>query len=332
MKYTGNNQLLGNEVSGPKGFVNYWSVTPLPDSFKLKGEACIPYNKLPLLNDDFGTAHGDLTVRENDLTPGAIQKDVKVFFRKDDMNYNDDKLPNWFFYWSQIPTGHKNVSSIKFYDPDNGNWKDGDNINMLLQYKADGKYAFDENKVYLPGDFVTYGSHTGGDTENIGKQSIGQTKDPGGKGQQGDGLNYVGWKFIRPIIITIGKACGYYDISDKENIKGISVFAETYFHELEHWQIFYENWKDGYQSDLDLDKDGYNDEWEVQNFVENKWEFKPNQDDSYNPNYKDYTNDTAGTYFEEQRCSDVQKLFITSMYNEDWSYDSTKKYQGKQWK
>jgi hypothetical protein len=170
---------------------------------------------------------------------------VKVFFRKDDMNYKDDKLPNWFFYWSQIPSGHKNVSSIKFYDPDNGNWKDGDNINMLLQYKAEGKYAFDENKVYLPGDFVTYGSHTGGDTENIGKQSIGQTKDPGGKGQQGDGLNYAGWKFIKPININIGKACGYYDISDKKNKIGISVFAETYFHELEHWKIFYENWKDG---------------------------------------------------------------------------------------
>lgn len=81
-----------------------------------------------------------------------------------------------------------------------------------------------------------------------------------------------------------------------------------------------------------MDKDGYNDEWELQNSVENKWEFKPNQDDSYNPNYKDYTKDTAGTYYEEQRCREVQKLFTTSMYNNDWSYDLTKKYQGKNWK
>lgn len=228
------------------------------------------------------------------------------------------------------------MSSIKFYDPDNGNWKDGDNINMLLQYKTEGKYAFDENKVYLPGDFVTYGSHTGGDTENIGKQSIGQTKDPGGKGQQGDGLNYAGWKFIKPININIGKACGYYDISDKKNKIGISVFAETYFHELEHWKIFYENWKDGYQSDLDLDNDGYNDEWEDQN-KSNEFPFNTKNDgklpsDKYDPNYTDYKNASVGTRYEEERCREIQKLHTNDMHLKDWSYDVHKKYQGKLWK
>ncbi len=197
MKNTVNNQLLGNEVPGPKGFVNYWSVTPLSDSFKLKGEAFIPYNKLPLINDDFGITHGDLTARENDITPGTIQKDVKVFFRKDDINYNDDKVPNWFFYWSQLYENELDVDCIKLYDPTSNTFKPSDNLKIFLKYWDKGPFKWPA-KVNSKGELsATYGeNHIASSLRFLANSSPSWTFYPTGqsekgyKGPRGDGIRY----------------------------------------------------------------------------------------------------------------------------------------------
>ena len=332
------------EDAGNKGFVNYWGLLPLqPNSFQKEGVAYIPNSKLPDKNDDLGNTHGTAMVIEDGQTPGAIVNDVQVFFRKDDLRPDAQNLlvPNWFYYWSQIPNQQNNINSLKFYNFDSNLWYSGDLLNIDLIYTNEGKYFFDENKLYGEFESVTYGSINNDNTKNISKQRLGGTTKGKGALPWEDGFNYAGKGFLHAPTMKISKACGYYDIGDPENVKGISAFAETFFHELEHWKIFYENWKDGYQSDLDLDNDGYNDEWEKLQDAKYKftWEH-PNwptiiDDDTYQPNYifplEDPKN-SSGTYYEEERCRIVQKLYRTALNNKDWSFDPSIKYQGKQWK
>lgn len=66
-------------------------------------------------------------------------------------------------------------------------------------------------------------------------------------------------------------------------------------HELEHWNIFEENWKEGICLSDDADKDGYNDIWELQN------NFNPFVNESYllGPGTKGYD-------YEELRCRTKQ--------------------------
>ena len=88
----------------------------------------------------------------------------------------------------------------------------------------------------------------------------------------------------------------------------------------------YENWKDGYDTDLDSDLDGYNDEWEVEIAKSSDYKFDKNVNDSYQIKY------SAGYNYEESRCRTIQKNY-TKIFNQvDWSFDPTNKIQGKQWK
>ncbi len=331
------NWILGNEVPGPKGFINYWSVTPLSDSFKLKGQAFIPYNKLPLLNDDFGTTHGDLTARENDIKPGAIQKDVKVFFRKDDINYNDDKLPNWFFYWSQLYENELDVECIKLYDPTSNTFKPSDNLKIFLKYWDKGPFKWPPKVNSSGGLSSTYGEcHIASSIPFLAKSSPSWIFYPAGPskfgllGPKNDGIRYC-CSALPPTAeryIVIGQSCGYYFVSKTgpTDPEGIEVLSETFFHELEHYKIMYENWKDGYDTDLDSDLDGYNDEWEVEIAKSSDYKFDKNVNDSYQIKY------SAGYNYEESRCRTIQKNY-TKIFNQvDWSFDPTNKIQGKQWK
>jgi len=103
------------------------------------------------------------------------------------------------------------------------------------------------------------------------------------------------------------------------------VFSTNFYHELEHWKIFYENWKDGYQTDLDLDNDGYNDEWEKMIAKSSKYQFSPDKDDTYKSNYgSNWTDDGWGTWYEEDRCYEKEKQCINLMNQADWSFDPAK--------
>ena len=326
---------------GVKGFINYWGLAPLPmgTNFQREGNAHIPNAKHPLGNEDLGKAHGTVMVTEDGQTPGATINGVEVFFRKDDANPNDPNVPNWFYYWSKIPTENQNIVNIKFVDPETKVWATGTPVNITFEYINTGKYAFDKNKVYSPDDRVTYGTLVAG-KEYIIKELIGNSS----KGKRAlpylDGNNYGGKGFSQNPIIKIGHGCGFKDIGNDE-VTGIGVFSTNFYHELEHWKIFYENWKDGYQTDLDLDNDGYNDEWEKaqDKKYEFRWEHKNfpkiEDDDTYNSNYvlpPEDSKNSSGTYYEEERCRTVQKLNTNSLNHKDWSFDPNKTYQGKQWK
>ena len=80
--------------------------------------------------------------------------------------------------------------------------------------------------------------------------------------------------------------------------EGIEVFSETVTHELEHWNILEENWKDGICLSDDADKDGYNDIWELQ------YNFNPFVNESYS-----FGPGTKGYDYEELRCRTKQKIF-----------------------
>lgn len=49
----------------------------------------------------------------------------------------------------------------------------------------------------------------------------------------------------------------------KNSLLGIHALYSTVIHETEHAKIGCEVWKDGYDSLLDTDKDGYRDGWEL---------------------------------------------------------------------
>ncbi len=335
MRSTGNIQLLGNEVPGPKGFVNYWSVTPLSDSFKLKGEAFIPYNKLPLINDDFGITHGDLTARENDITPGAIQKDVKVFFRKDDINYNDDKVPNWFFYWSQIPLIEDLLQLSGMYLYDNTNCKFND---TPTPYKI--PLYFDKNQ-----------------------NDAGITKFPYTKLEEFKPLKCISqndpekYQKVIPayskngnqIQITVGELAGEIHTvlcpDQEQERKGIHAFYNTIAHEAEHVKLKFEIWNythpsesevfPGYNDIWDMDRDYYKDIWEEEGYHPNLDFTSDFQKDNYKGNYETcYCTKTCsvGTMYEENRCRQVaNEIDYQAIDKFDWSYDLYLKYQGKQW-
>lgn len=334
------NWLLGNETPGPKGFVNYWNVTPLPGPFILKGDAYIPYAKLPMLNDDFGTTHGDATVIENNQTSGAIQKDVKVFFRKDDMNYNDDKLPNWFFYWSQIPLIQDllQLDGMYLYDIKNCKFNDTPTpykIPLYFDKNLDPGVAGSTNFPYL----------------KLEEFKPSQCYDQSGDKKQKIIAEYS--KNGDQIKIRVGQIAseisGFCKGQEPER-KGIHVFYNTIAHEVEHVKLKFEIWNythpskpevfPGYNDIWDLDRDYYKDVWEEKDLVASKMfetESGTNQD-RYISNYSDcfcfnkYPC-SAGTQYEEERCRKVaNELDYQAIDKFDWSYDLYLKYQGKQWK
>ena len=345
MKNKGNNQLLGNEVPGPKGFVNYWSVTPLSDSFKLKGQAFIPYNKLPLLNDDFGTTHGDLTARENDITPGAIQKDVKVFFRKDDNNLIHPVEPNWFFYWSQIPEIKSllNIGGLHLYNEDICDFNSTPTPVMLnLRYNKNlGKFGnVLAGRCYF---------------------QIDRTKTPIPKKclKTGESSYFIVSGYNpEALIIELGPICGSSQPSidcPKEGeanglIQGIHSFISTIVHETEHARINCEVWnyttllepevKAGYNGLWDEDKDGYKDIWERNDLDAKKYGFTNknlgSDEDKYKGNYQNCfcaNTCSAGTMYEETRCRVKANIFnLKFVDHQDWSFDTEDENQGKQWK
>lgn len=338
------NWLLGNETPGPKGFVNYWNVSPLPGPFKLKGEAYIPYTKLPMLNDDFGSTHGDVTVIENNQTPGANQKDVKVFFRKDDVNYKDDKVPNWFFYWSQIPEIKSllNIGGLHLYTEDVCDFNSTPTPFMLnLRYNKNlGKFGnviagrcyfqIDRTKTAIPKKCLESGESSYFIVSGYNPEAL---------------------------IIELGPVCGFSQSSidcpeeGKANpiIQGIHSFISTIVHETEHARIKCEVWnyttpndpnvKEGYNEKWDKDKDGYKDIWELSDIgVNNKFKIEdPSTNaDKYNSNYQNCfcaKTCSAGTMYEETRCREKAHIYnLKFVDNQDWSFDPEDDNQGKQWK
>jgi len=269
-----------------------------------------------------------------------IRYPIKVFFRKDDINYNDDKLPNWFFYWSQLYENELDVECIKLYDPTSNTFKPSDNLKIFLKYWDKGPFKWPPKVNSSGGLSSTYGEcHIASSIPFLAKSSPSWTFYPTGqsekgyKGPRGDGIRYCCSALPPPSerYIVIGQTCGYYFVSKTgaTDPEGIEVLSETVFHELEHYKIMYENWKDGYDTDLDSDLDGYNDAWEntISKDLKKEDKFELGKDDGYALGIE-----SAGYKYEESRCRALQKNY-TKIFNQvDWSFDPTKKIQGKQWK
>jgi hypothetical protein len=147
-------------------------------------------------------------------------------------------------------------------------------------------------------------------------------------------------------------------------IEGVHAFYSTLVHEIEHANIYYESWKNGFDESKDRDEDNYRDDWEsLANLEMKNSSFHPKPfirfngvkdddnenveitllNDSHQENYIThllFQNPawySAGTEYEEWRCLKKEyelyhQLDIINPY--DWSYDPTKKphtIQGKQW-
>jgi len=256
------------------------------------------------------------------------------------MNYNDDKLPNWFFYWSQIPL-----------------------IQDLLQ--LDGMYLYDIKNCKFNDTPTPYKIPLYFDKNQI---DAGITKFPCTKleefkpsqcyDQSGDKKQKIIAEYSKngdQIKIRVGQIAseisGFCKGQEPER-KGIHVFYNTIAHEVEHVKLKFEIWNythpskpdvlPGYNDIWDLDRDYYKDVWEENDNDAKDYKFSTKIPeggvDRYNSNYASclcYSKHpcTAGTQYEEERCRKVaNELDYQAIDKYDWSYDLYLKYQGKQWK
>jgi|JI10StandDraft_1071094.scaffolds.fasta_scaffold01464_5 hypothetical protein len=314
------------------GSEDYWDLKPLNSTtWNSTGEAYIPYEKHPVNNSDFGEANGIVkltsgsqSVLSTDPIPNP-GKAIQVYFRKDDPNYFDKNVPNWFYYWSQLVANNLSVESIPLFDENTQTWNSNpSNITFELIYCNSGKFQWQDG---APGVDITYGENTFGFRPSKIEYPL------------GSGI-YVGKDFNLFIpIIKIGQANGYWDLANP-SIEGIQCFYETVLHEIHHTNLFLKMYPDGYTSALDADLDGYADSEELiyNNTNPSRKQFKlgdNNHKDKYKSyNYSDYLLGTvlnAATMYEEDLCRIEQKNGSNSLNSFDWSYDPNNKVIGKNW-
>lgn len=149
--------------------------------------------------------------------------------------------------------------------------------------------------------------------------------------------------------IEIGLGCGTVtkETAHGNIISGIHVFYGTVVHEVEHAIIDCEIWADGYDRNLDMDADGYRDDWELffnMNIPPGappciQFDLSGQNNDVYSGAYMPNLlgncpnlNYSAGTEYEEWRCRDREANLNFDLINDfDWSFDPSFEIQGKNW-
>ena len=348
------NKILIWKLFSGVGSEDYWDLKPLNStSWNSTGEAYIPYEKHPANNSDFGEANGivkltsgSLSVLSTDPIPNP-GKAIKVYFRKDDSNYFDKNVPNWFYYWSK--TIHiqnlLSIPGIKLFDKSTCSFNNTiSNLSLSIEY--------DQSLIYNQVGTSTFGYNL----FNPERAELWETyeSDPTKKScnKYNEPVRFVCVNYDPKINkIFIGKGCGFV----KNSLLGIHALYSTVIHETEHAKIGCEVWKDGYDSLLDTDKDGYRDGWELTDPTAIIFNFKifkkpipnPNNlkddryDSMYDPLLLGQNKYTAGTEYEEHRCRLQETTSnLSAIDGEDWSFDPplnkkgetrTILIQGKQW-
>lgn len=352
------NKILTWKLFSGVGSEDYWDLKPLNSTtWNSTGEAYIPYEKHPANNSDFGEANGivkltsgSLSVLSTDPIPNP-GKAIKVYFRKDDPNYFDKNVPNWFYYWSQSAEAKSLLTTegIKMFKM-TGDIPmlnaDPTQVTFSLGYLNTGTWKWNPNG----GVKVTYGNTEAGENwyPRVAQFGIVPNSNNSCNGFRKVMLGYGEINFN----INIGESCGYrVETQDYGNIDsdighhspgttvqfiGIYGFTSILKHEVGHFKVREKFWKDtGYDSDLDCDHDLFPDAWEMSpqgvdfGFIAGNME-------EYNGNYNSKNITTAGpsAYYQEVFC----RLLETVSKNEelkdlDWSYDPDPNslFQGKNW-
>ncbi len=259
--------------------------------------------------------------------------------------------PNWFYYWrDEALKNNMHLSDgMKFFIPDsadisgvNGTWTLNRNGVMFdFQYKDTGVYKWNPP---IPGTTVTNTWGANHAANNIGNADFHPNADSRIP-VFGTRKRMKGYKNI-DFSITFGEECGYdyfsikpinidtsHNSYTKTSFKAIEGFVAVIYHEMEHWKIFDEFWKDGYDNLLDTDGDFFPDAWEMANEI---YGFRVPRPDIYNTSYNSDSLHIAGAsaMYQEVMCRLKEVSSNTQILNPvDWSYDPTPltKYQGKNW-
>ena len=274
---------------------NTWP-SPSGRNRKISGIASIPVNTSPTDNNDFGLSYDNVRIFDINLNVNEVvceEDEHFVFFAKDDNNIHDPTVPNWFYYWSQIPpiqdllvipnmTFWKPFDPLNPTDPDACSWvaadptDPNDTYTLSLVYRGDWGFTTDP---LVP---VQYGE-TNYSVQSMEKDDIIQnftasptTPDPRNCGFPTTNLDVVAIGYGgNDFHIEIGQGCGFYKtLANNSEIDGIYCFYSTVVHEREHALIELELWGGGYlignginvdgsRTSLDIDNDGYPDAWEL---------------------------------------------------------------------
>ena len=353
---------LGTGLACDHTFSNYWQVVPDQGvTPKNKGKGIRTTLPLPATNSDFGAANGTVQV-EVDGTYACFP-DSRVFFDKDATTNPDGTVPNWFYYWRQIPE-ISNLLSIpgialwKPYDPNNPS--DPNNCsfiapsaNFTLQLKYAG-YPYSTT----PGTSITYGNQNFGVLNMKREEIVADPLNPNSPHNCGYAISNsdrVVTSYGQGVgVIDIGQGCGFRkQLKDGSSVEGVYAFYSTVVHEVEHALIDCQLWAGGYTTADDSDLDGYPNIWE--STLQNGIMFNPNptfmapydaygvnknngMPEAYDSNLLGMGLYSAGTEYEEARCRDKEvqmKSNYSKLDNYDWSFNDGNTFgeinQGKQW-
>ncbi len=341
----------------------FWSFDPPlnnpPINNKNKGTSQIPDSEIPINNGIFGTAKGNVRVSA-EIEVGQTtevrtdEQEIKIFYSKDDMNFHNLVVPNWFFYWSQVVEGELTTSGIRLFEVNDLvteavlNVDPPTPIKFTLEYREDGSYSWPQP----PGSNVVYGTNLLGNQMNKFKFAF----VPGGLCANNFRKVLIGYPDDLPAlsIIQIGKGCGYHypiynygpgpnafeAVPPESNIvRGVDVFYALVNHELMHWKLIEDFWSQaGYDSSNDCDWDFYPNDWEMGPIGES-YGFDPVMEDKYSENYDPENlpnllpiESRAATWFQEEKCRRTEMATQSnSPHSQDWSFDPSYKNQGKNW-
>lgn len=261
----------------PKRATNWqWEFTSQWTTFsggKYKGLEKIETSDLPVNNDDFGDTYGEVKVSATleDMPPELLSTDAcenwraQVFYVKNDISL-DGVTPNWYYYWKQAMQGSLSFPYVEYNYDTNSYEPAGENFMINLQYSNTGAFSTAGDPCGRPlGGGGLYGR-----TSQVWNAIPADITNPTGNGVMTD-LN---------ITIRLGEGtcgvCGHQvdctidsstgvgtsSVISGTGSTGIECFYQVLEHELTHVAIWLENWGNGWSSNLDQDKDGYNDDWE----------------------------------------------------------------------
>jgi hypothetical protein len=324
-----------------------------PTTMAKSGTAKIAASTLNQFNSNqyFGPA----TVQVDNGTGGMADIAISIFYEKEAIHPVSGN-PNWFDYWQDnviIKDLLESVPKIREFNLSTCEFEEKQGHNPItFTYDALLTYNEDYSIGIIEG---TYGSH-----------SFYPPKVEVGEGSANSFCTHLSTTPYlvshQPvdIIIKLGPGASRKKPSwerDGTILEGIHVFYSTLVHELEHAQIKYDNWKDGYDKSKDVDDDEYHDGWEImanQEMVQSTFNPKPYGEftttpkidayHSYHPDdlFQDPPRVSAGTDYEEWRCLKKEYYLyseLNSINSFDWSYDPPVgnsndprlRTKGKQW-
>lgn len=313
-------------------------------------------------NEYFGPAIISL---DNDIG-GSDSKTVEIFFEKEAIHTTSGN-PNWFEYWQDNPIIKallESVPRIKQFDLSTCKFVEKEGHNPII-------FTYDANKNYVE-NYTTTTTTTPTTTTTTttidGTYGSHSEHPPPVEVGAGTSSDFCADVYSEPTLVSnqpveffikLGPGASKKKFAWERGstiLEGIHVFYSTLAHEVEHAQIFYDNWKDGYDKSKDDDGDDYHDDWEnIANSEMDQSSFYPKPygefDIEINDEYHSYDPDSlfqdppqvsSGTDYEEWRCL-KKEYYLFSQLNEideyDWSYDPPVennddprlRTQGKQW-